>query len=452
MSAVLGASGKTDREILGYSRYRVAVAAFFVVLVISPFEYAWSSISGHIGATYGWSDHQIDLMFTLFVVFQSVGMLPGGLLRDKYGPKWTTAIAGVFSAMGIFSVTLGPSYGLVLTLWCIGSFFTGFLYSNGVTTGNKWFRDRRGVMVGLIAGAFSWGSIPFIFWIRGIPDTASKSTFFTVIYVMTAAILVTTLVASRVLKDPPANWAPRGWVPRSKAAKRPTEHEFTLFEALKTWQLWLLIVSFILISGAGFAGMSRIVKYSDSFGFAAVAGTAAAAGISIANGFGKLGLGWVSERLGRENTMIGAFIMSGLLLIGSVAAGNAGSEMLFIVAAISSIFFWASLFSLFPTVIGHYYGNAAAGANYGILYAIAKGTGGIYGGILTSVLISNHGFSYSMRVAGILAIVAGLLIVPLKFFPVKWRGREPESLEPAETSRFAAAPPVKDALEKTTVR
>jgi len=452
MSAVLGASGKTDREILGYSRYRVAVAAFFVVLVISPFEYAWSSISGHIGATYGWSDHQIDLMFTLFVVFQSVGMLPGGLLRDKYGPKWTTAIAGVFSAMGIFSVTLGPSYGLVLTLWCIGSFFTGFLYSNGVTTGNKWFRDRRGVMVGLIAGAFSWGSIPFIFWIRGIPDTASKSTFFTVIYVMTAAILVTTLVASRVLKDPPANWAPRGWVPRSKAAKRPTEHEFTLFDALKTWQLWLLIVSFILISGAGFAGMSRIVKYSDSFGFAAVAGTAAAAGISIANGFGKLGLGWVSERLGRENTMIGAFIMSGLLLIGSVAAGNAGSEMLFIVAAISSIFFWASLFSLFPTVIGHYYGNAAAGANYGVLYAIAKGTGGVYGGILTSVLISNHGFSYSMRVAGILAIVAGLLIVPLKFFPVKWRGREPESLEPAETSRFAAAPPVKDALEKTTVR
>ena len=138
--AVLGGSGKTDREILGYSRYRVAVAAFAVVLVISPFEYAWSSISGHIGDTYGWSDHQIDLMFTLFVVFQSVGMLPGGLLRDKFGPRWTTAIAGLFSGLGIFSVTLGPSYGLVLTGWCIGSFFTGFLYNNGVTTGNKWFR------------------------------------------------------------------------------------------------------------------------------------------------------------------------------------------------------------------------------------------------------------------------------------------------------------------------
>ena len=79
-------------------------------LVISPFEYSWSSISGHIGDNYGWSDHQIDLMFTLFVVFQSVGMLPGGMLRDKFGPRWTTAIAGLFSALGIFSVTLGPNY------------------------------------------------------------------------------------------------------------------------------------------------------------------------------------------------------------------------------------------------------------------------------------------------------------------------------------------------------
>jgi OFA family oxalate/formate antiporter-like MFS transporter len=454
MSAILGSSGKTDKEILGYSRYRVAFAAFLIVLVISPFEYSWSSISGHIGDTYGWSESQIDLMFTLFVVFQSVGMLPGGILRDRFGPKWTTAIAGVFSALGIFSVTLGPSYPLVLTLWCIGSFFTGFLYNNGVTTGNKWFRDRRGVMVGVIAGAFSWGSIPFIFWIRGIPETAPKEHFFTVIYVMAGAIIGVTLLASRFLKDPPKNWAPPGWVPSRKATKRHTEHEFTLIQALKTWQMWLLIISFILISGAGFAGMSRIVKYSDSFGFAAAAATAAAGGIAIANGFGKLGMGWVSERLGRENTMIGSFVMSGLLLIGSVAAGNAGSESLFIIAAISSIFFWAALFSLFPVVIGHYYGNVAAGANYGLVYAIAKGTGGVYGGILTSVLISHHGFSYSMRMAGILAIVAGLLIVPLKFFPVVWRGREAEEpLQPADVSRPAAAPrALEDTFEKSAVR
>jgi OFA family oxalate/formate antiporter-like MFS transporter len=131
-----------------------------------------------------------------------------------------------------------------------------------------------------------------------------------------------------------------------------------------------------------------------------------------------------------------------------VVAGQAGSESLFIVAAIASIFFWASLFSLFPIAIGHYYGNVAAGANYGILYAIAKGTGGVYGGILTAVLISHHGFSYSMTVAGILAIISGLILVPLKFFPVVWRGGEPELQQPAGAGRFTATEPsLADALE-----
>ncbi|MGX6446726.1 OFA family MFS transporter [Patulibacter sp. S7RM1-6] len=437
MSAAVEGSERSDREILGYSRYRVAAAAFFAMLVISPYEYSWSSISGPVGDAYGWSDSQVSTMFTLFIVFQSVGMLPGGMLRDRFGPRWTTRIAGVFSALGIFSVTLGPSYGLVLVLWCIGSFFTGFIYNNAVTTGNKWFRDRRGLMTGVIAGAFSWGSIPFIFWIRGIPDSASETTFFAVIYVMTASIVVVTFVASMFMEDPPKNWAPPGWVPR-KAVQRHSDHEFTLFQALRTWQMWVLIASFILISGAGLAGMSRIVDYSESFGFAAAAGTVAAAGISIANGFGKLSLGWVSERIGAENTMVLSFVVSGLLLIGSVLAGNAGSQAFFLVTAIMSIFFWASLFSLFPVAIGHFYGTAAAGANYGLLYAIAKGTGGVYGGILSTVLINNHGFSYSMKVAGILAIVAGVILIPLKFFPVVWRGREPEPLTAEDEAPVAA--------------
>jgi OFA family oxalate/formate antiporter-like MFS transporter len=444
MSAITRHSGTTDKDILGYSRYRVVTAAFFAMLVISPFEYAWSSISGKIGAVYGWSDSQTSTMFSLFVVFQAVGMLPGGLLRDRFGPRWTTAIAGVLSALGIFSVTLGPNYGLVLVLWCIGSFFTGFIYNDAVTTGNKWFPDRRGLMTGIIAGAFSWGSIPFIFWTRAIPKSAPESDFFTVIYVMAAVLLVVPLVAAIFLKDPPKGWAPPRWEPK-KATKRPNDREFTLSRALGTWQLWALIVSFMLISGAGLAGMSRIVQYSSSFGFAATVGTAAAAGISIANGLGKLGLGWVSERVGLENTMIGSYVLSGLLLLGSVAAGTFGSEFLFIVTAILSIFFWASLFSLFPITIGKYYGNAAAGANYGLLYAIAKGTGGVYGGILTAVLISNHGFSFSMSVAGVLAIVAGLVIIPLKFFPVMRRGRKVGELELADDGRPAAEPLVLNA-------
>ena len=414
-------ASQTDRDILGYSRYVVLVAAFFAMFIISPFEYAWSSMSDHIGGIYGWSHEQVALMFTLFIVFQSVGTLPGGLLRDKYGPRWTTAVSGLFAGLGILAIALGPSYALVLALWCIGSFFTGFVYNNAVSTGNKWFCDHRGVMTGVIAGAFSWGSLPFIFPLRAIPATAPPEVFFHVVYVMAAVIGGVSIVAALFMKDPPSGWRPPGWTPKTKAVRRPSDHNFTVAEALKTWQMWALIVSFILVSSAGLAGISKMVAYSNSFKFTATAATAAAGGIAVANGFGKLALGGLSERLGCENMMIGSYIVCGLFLFLTIYAGMTHSELLFVCAAMLAIFFWASLFSLFPVAIGHYFGDAAAGGNYGVLYAVAKGSGGLYGGILSAVLISQHGFSFAIAVAGAMAIVAGLVIIPLKHRPPVWK-------------------------------
>lgn len=416
-----GPAALSDRDILGYSRYVVAVAAFFAMATTSPFEYAWSSMSGHVGTIYGWSHAQIGWLFTLFVIFQSIGTLPGGVLRDKFGPRWTTALGGLFLGVGIFALALGPSYARVLVLWCVGSFFTGFVYNNAVTTGNKWFPDRRGVMTGIIAGAFSWGSLPFIFPIRAIPHNAPSYVFFDVIYIMAGILGVVAIVASLLMKDPPPGWRPPGWTPSAKALKRPSTHQYTVGEALKTWQMWVLIVSFVLISSAGLAGISKMVGYSNSFHFTATAATAAAGGIAIANGFGKFLLGSLSERFGAEIMMIVCYVLCGLLLFVTIYAGTTHHELLFVCAAIAAIFFWASLFSLFPIAIGHYYGEMAAGGNYGVLYAIAKGSGGLYGGIFSAMLITGYGFTFAIGVAGIMAVVAGLIIIPLKFSPPVWR-------------------------------
>ena len=419
-AAVDNTRGPTDREILGYSRYVVFAAAFISMAVISPYEYAWSSMSGHIGGLYHWSHTQIGWMFTLFVIFELVGTLPGGVLRDMFGPRWVTIVAGLIAGLGIYATALGPSYTFVLIVWCIGSFFAGFIYNTAVTTANKWFPDKRGLIAGLIAGAFSWGSLPFIFPIRAIAKTAPDSEFFHVIYLMAAIIGGVSIVAALFMKDPPAGWRPRGWVP-TKTVARATDHQFTLAQALSTWQMWLLIASFILISSAGLAGVSKIVKYSNSFGFAAAAATAAAGGIAIANGLGRVALGALSERIGRETAMIWSYIVTGVFLALTIVAGAIHSEILFVLTAILAIFFWGPLFSLFPAVIGQYYGEAAAGSNYGILYAIAKGSGGLYGGVLSAILISQHGYPIAMGVAAAMAVCAGLLIIPLKNNAPVWQ-------------------------------
>jgi len=429
-TAVAGFRTQTDRQILGYSRYVVFAAAFLSMAVISPYEYAWSSMSGHIGGLYHWSHTQIGWMFTLFVIFESIGTLPGGVLRDRFGPRWITCIAGLIAGLGIYATSLGPSYAFVLVVWCIGSFFAGFVYNTAVTTANKWFPDQRGIIAGLIAGAFSWGSLPFILPIRAIPGTAPDVEFFHVIYLMAAIIGGVSIVAALFMKDPPAGWRPVGWVPNATVA-RATDHQYTLTEALSTWQMWILIVSFILISSAGLAGVSKIVKYSNSFGFTAAAATAAAGGIAIANGLGRVALGTLSEQIGRETAMIGSYILTGVFLLLTIAAGAIHSEILFVITAILAIFFWGPLFSLFPAAIGQYYGEMAAGSNYGVLYAIAKGSGGIYGGVLSAILISQHGYPLAMAVAALMAICAGLLIIPLRHHAPVWHEHQPSHIRHA---------------------
>ena len=415
------ASFPTDKEILGYSRWVVFVAAFLSMAVISPYEYAWSSMAGHIGGIYHWSSTQIGWMFTLFVIFESVGTLPGGVLRDMFGPRWVTAVAGIIAGFGIFATSLGPTYSVVLILWCIGSFFAGFIYNTAVTTANKWFPDKRGTVAGLIAGAFAWGALPFIFPIRAIAKTAPDSVFFNVLYLMAAIIGGVSIIAALFMKDPPTGWRPAGWVP-TKTVQRATEHQYTLTEALSTWQMWVLIISFVLISSAGLAGVSKIVKYSNSFHFTAAAATAAAGGITIFNGLGRIVFGSWSERIGRENAMIWTYILTGVFLFLTIGAGSMHSEALFVITAVLAIFFWGPLFSLFPAVIGQYFGDMASGSNYGLLYAIAKGSGGIYGGVLSAVLIIQHGYPVAMGAAAVMAVCAGLLIIPLRNNPPVWAG------------------------------
>jgi len=188
--------------------------------------------------------------------------------------------------------------------------------------------------------------------------------------------------------------------------------------------MWVLILSFVLISSAGLAGVSKIVKYSNSFHFNAAAATAAAGGIATANGLGRVALGSLSERIGRETAMISSYILTGVFLALTIFAGAIHSEILFVVTAILAIFFWGPLFSLFPATIGQYFGEVAAGANYGMLYAIAKGSGGIYGGVLSAILISEHGYPAAMGTAAVLAICAGLVILPLKGNPPVWRSKQ----------------------------
>lgn len=402
---------KTDKEILGYSRWIVLIAAFLAMALISPYEYAWSSISPLIAESNSWSIDQMGIVFSLFVVFQSGASFPTGVLRDRYGPRLLTIVGGVLSGMGVYSLSFGHLPLLTLLYGVIGSFGAGMIYSNAVNIGNKWFPDKRGLSTGLIAGAFSWGSIPFILWIRRYATVDNYQVILTSIAILVGVIII---VCGFIMKDPPTGWRPESWSPSdSEGVVRPSTHQYGIKETINTWQFWVLYISFFLISGAGLMTISKIVEYSEHVGFIPLVGTAAASGLAVTNGAGRIVMGRISDKFGREITMLFSFVLTGIFLL---IIGQTDNSILFLISVMIALFFWGPLFSLFPAITGHYYGEENAAGNYGLLYS-AKMAGGFYGGYVAAVIMKGYGFRFTFIVGGLMAITAGLLVLLPKYKP-----------------------------------
>jgi OFA family oxalate/formate antiporter-like MFS transporter len=91
----------------------------------------------------------------------------------------------------------------------------------------------------------------------------------------------------------------------------------------------------------------------------------------VLNGITRPFFGWVSDRLGRENTMFLAFFLEG---VGILMLNRFGRDPVAFVLLTGFVFFaWGEIYSLFPATCGDTYGSKFAAANAGLLYT-AKGT------------------------------------------------------------------------------
>ena len=91
----------------------------------------------------------------------------------------------------------------------------------------------------------------------------------------------------------------------------------------------------------------------------------------ILNGFSRPFFGWMSDRIGRENTMFLAFAFegAGIVLPRAVRA----KPILFVILSGFVFFAWGEIYSLFPALCGDIFGSKFAATNAGLLYT-AKGT------------------------------------------------------------------------------
>jgi oxalate/formate antiporter len=379
------------------------------MMAISSPQYVWALFTKPIGATLGATAAGVQVTFSILVVLQTFFSPFQGWLVERFGPRWLIAAgAGLTGLSWVLAASATSLAGLYLTYGLLGGLGTGIVYIGVVGQMVGWFPDRRGFAAGMVAAGYGMGAIVTTF---PIADSLAADGWQATLLKFGLIFGAVGVLAALGLRAPPAAAA------QARLAGGAADVETA--SMLRSPIFWLMFAMMSMMSTSGLMVTSQIGAFAGDFGIAKLTVWGFAAlplALTIdrfCNGLTRPFFGWVSDRIGRENTMALAFGLEGLAMAAWLA--TAGNPVLFVLMSGVVFFGWGEIFSLFPATLTDTFGRAHATKNYGCLY-IAQGIGAIFGGPMASLLHDSTG-SWS-TVFG-LAIGADLLTTVLAIAVLK---------------------------------
>lgn len=407
------------------------MAALVVAMVmIANMQYGWTLFVKPIEHDHGWSLAKVQWAFTLFILFQTWAQPFDGWLIDRLGPRIFFTLGAIFSGAGWTALAFVKTLPQLYAAYAVAGVGSALVYSGSIGSALKWFRARRGLAAGIIAGGYGGGTALFIPIIASLIKTSGYRTAFVWTGVVPGLII---LVVAQVVRHPSTEEMAEttAAVPTKRAAVRRNTEHLTTGEMLRTPQFYLLYVMLVLMATGGLLVTAQAGPVATSFGLPLAALTMATALSPLANGGSRIFWGWVSDHLGRENTMAIAFSLNALALLSVIMFGRISST-LFSVTLVLTFFTWGEMFALFPSTMGDWFGARHATSNYAFLYT-GKGVASILGGGVAALMYQHFGnWTSAFYGSAAFALTAGLLALVLRAVPLPRKSARP--LETATTA------------------
>ncbi len=396
------------------ARWIQLVLGLVAMMSISSPQYVWTLFTKSFQDNLHTTLPAIQITFSILIVLQTWLSPAQGYLVDKFGPKLLIAVGCALSGLGwVASAYVTTLMGLYLTYGLFCGVGTGIVYVGIVGLMVRWFPEKRGFATGMVAAGYGFGAIATTFPI----DTMLKSAGYQHTLVVFGIIMgVIGAAAALMLRTPTAaDVLPPIPVTASKIDVAPKD-------MLKTKVFWLMFVMMTMMSTGGLMIISQFAAFSRDFGVAnvMVLGFAAlplALTVDrITNGLTRPFFGWVSDRIGRENTMAIAFLLEAVSVTVMVLFRD--NALVFVILSAVVFFGWGEIFSLFPSTLTDTFGTKNATTNYGFLY-MAQGIGSVLGGPLAAWLHDATGswlpvFGIIIACDALTGILALLVLKPLR--------------------------------------
>jgi OFA family oxalate/formate antiporter-like MFS transporter len=343
--------------------------------LIANLQYGWTLFVNPMNKTHGWTLSAIQVAFAIFIATETWLTPFAGWIVDRFGPRRGPPVMIGFGGLLVGIAWVINAYATSLTVLYIGAAISGTgagaIYATCVGNAVKWFPDRRGLAVGLTAAGFGAGAVFTVIPIRMMIEGLGYASTFFWFGIGQGVVL---LLIAPVMRGPVAGEMPATAPPKVLQSS----HDSTPGEVLRSPLFWLLYIMLVAVSASGLIVTAQIAPIANDFGLSKTTLIFGASVLSVAlivdnimNGLARPFFGWVSDNIGRENTMAIAFTLGGFAYMSLGYFGN--QPWTFVVCAALVFFTWGEIFSLFPSTCTDLFGNKYATTNAMLLYT-AKGT------------------------------------------------------------------------------
>ncbi len=402
------------------SRWGQLILGIVCMIMIANLQYGWTLFVLPIDQAQHFGKAAIQWAFVVFVICETWLLPLEGYVIDKIGPRFTVGAGGVLIGGSWVVNSMANSLTLLYVAAAIGGVGAGLIY--GATVGNaiKWFPDRRGLAAGLTAAGFGAGSAVTVVPISNMIASSGYQHTFLVFGIVQGIIVA---IVALLLRAPPGSGAghavamsPSGMSATLPSRLHDVTRDYTPGDVARQPVFWVMYLMFVLVGAGGLMATAQLSVIATDFGVATTpvtlmfitmpALTFALSIDRVLNGFTRPFFGWVSDQIGRENTMFIAFLLEGLGIFALIAFAH--DPVLFVLLSGMVFFAWGEIYSLFPATCGDTFGRRFAATNYGMLYT-AKGTAALlvpFGSLLRDV---TGDWSFVLYVAAGVNILAALL-------------------------------------------
>lgn len=403
----------------GVKSNRWLIAAAGVVLQVALGSvYAWSVFRIPLTTTYGWTIPEVTLTFELAILVLGFASFAGGLWMRRVGPRPVAITAGICYGLG--TMLAGQAGGNIvymhLAYGVLGGVGLGLGYIVPLATLIKWFPDRRGMMTGLAVAGFGAGALVTapaaerLLTTVGIPSTFA---------ILGMVYLVAIVVAGYFMQTAPDGYRPEGWNPPATQASAAST-DYTLGEALRSWQWYALWAVLFLNTTAGISIISQASPMAQEMTHVSAAVAAGLVGlISIANGTGRLAWAWLSDFTGRRTVFLTMFLVQAVvfMLLARVESFPALALLAFIV-----LLCYGGGFGTMPAFAADFFGPTNVGSIYGLMLT-AWGCAGVLGPTLIAQIRQRTGtYTEALDLLAVIMLLSAWL--PLIIASTRGVGRQ----------------------------